>query len=67
MPISVTKYKHAFEMACKKAKKLAKEKNCEYVVYWLEEYDQYRVTAQDNLLCFDNGIPHEQILYLAEP
>lgn len=61
------KTKRAYKMACQKAKKLAKEKDCIYIVYWLEEYNRYRVIPQENLMCYDNGTPFEEILFLAEP
>lgn len=67
MPINVTHKKREFEAACKKAKKLAIKNDREYVVYWSEEYDRYRITAQENLICFDDGTPSEPILHLAEP
>lgn len=61
------KSKKAYEAACQKARKLAREKNLIYIVYWLEEYNTYRVIPKENLMCYDNGTPFEEILFLVEP
>ena len=67
MPINVTFKKREFEAACKKAKKLASQKDCEYIVYWSDEYYQYRAIPEENLGRYDDGTPFEPILFFAEP
>lgn len=66
MPINVMVKKQEFEAACKRAKKLAREKKCEYIVYW-SDYETYRVIPRENLECYDDGTPFEPILFYAEP
>lgn len=66
MPITIFKNKSEFDSACKKAKKLAREKKYDYIVYWSDEYHKYRVIPEENLMRYDNGTPFEEILFWAE-
>lgn len=66
MPINVMHKKREFEAACKKAIKLSIKNNCDYVVYYDDDYEKYEFIANENLRRYDDGTPFEVILYFAE-
>ena len=57
----------SYTEARKEVRKLPKQNNCVYIVYWREEYSRYRVIPKEELMTYDDGTPFEEILFLVEP